>query len=143
MTNQFNVGSTYFFSKFADYNTHDKDILIVLDNRLPNGIPVFNYKDNGDDIFIYSNLTKEEWIENTLTVPMKAGKFLVPEFCECIRFEWEELPKLKECFDNMDEKHSYEKIIYNAYLENGDFFITKRQLNEAYEEYKKYRQYDK
>jgi hypothetical protein len=40
----------------------------------------------------------------------------------------------------MDEKHSYEKIIYNAYLENGAFFITKKQLNEAYEEYKKYRQ---
>lgn len=137
-----NIGSNYFFSAFSDlykYSTHDKDRLIVLDNMLPNNTPVFNYKDDSNDVFIYSNLTKEEWIENTLTVPMKAGKFLIPEFCEYIGFEWEELPKLKACFDNIDEKHSYEKIIYNAYLQNGAFFLTKKQLNDAYEEYKKYR----
>lgn len=138
-----NVGSSYFFKNVKGYKHHDNDVLIILENRLPNNLPLVNFKQDGNDVFIYSNLTKEEWIENTLTVPMKAGKFLVPEFCEYIGFEWEELPKLKECFDNIDEKHSYEKIIYNAYLENGAFFITKKQLNEAYQEYKKYRQYDK
>ena len=136
----FNIGSNYFFSQFSDYLSHDKDILIILDNKLPDKLSVLSYKKDGNDVFIYSNLTKEEWIENTLTVPMKAGKFLIPEFCEYIGFEWEELPKLKECFDNIDDKHSYEKIIYNAYLENGAFFLTRKQLNEAYEEYKKYRQ---
>lgn len=140
---QINIGSSYFFKSIKEYKPHDLDRLYILDNRLPKNLSLVNFKEDGNDVFIYSNLTKEEWIENTLTVPMKAGKFLVPEFCEYIGFEWEELPKLKECFDNMDEKHSYEKIIYNAYLENGDFFITKKQLNEAYEEYKKYRQYDK
>ena len=137
---RFNVGSFYFFYQFDDYSNYDRDKLIILSNRLPNDLQVVNFKQDGDDVFIYSNLTKEEWIENTLTVPMKAGKFLIPEFCEYIGFEWEELPKLKECFENMDEKHSYEKIIYNAYLENGAFFLTRKQLNEAYEEYKKYRQ---
>lgn len=137
----FNIGSNYFFSQFPDYLSHDKDVLIVLDNELPNNLPVLSYKKDGKDVFIYSNLTKEEWIENTLTVPMKAGKFLIPEFCEYIGFEWEELPKLKECFDNIDDKHSYEKVIYNAYLENGAFFLTKKQLEDAYKEYKKYRTY--
>ena len=137
---RFNVGSFYFFYQFDDYSNYDRDKLIILSNRLPNDLQVVNFKQDGDDVFIYSNLTKEEWIENTLTVPMKAGKFLIPEFCEYSGFEWEELPKLKECFENMDEKHSYEKIIYNAYLENGAFFLTRKQLNEAYEEYKKYRQ---
>ena len=136
---RFNVGSFYFFYQFDDYFNYDRDKLIILSNRLPNDLQVVNFKQDGDDVFIYSNLTKEEWIENTLTVPMKAGKFLIPEFCEYIGFEWEELPKLKECFDNIDDKHAYEKIIYNAYLENGAFFLTKKQLEDAYKEYKKYR----
>jgi hypothetical protein len=58
-----NIGSIYFFSSFLDihkYSTHDKDKLIVLDNKLPNNIPVLNYKDEKNDVFIYSNLTKEE-----------------------------------------------------------------------------------
>jgi hypothetical protein len=58
-----NIGSKYFFSQFSDlhkYSTHDKDVLILLDNKLPNNLPVLNYNDDGDDVFIYSNLTKEE-----------------------------------------------------------------------------------
>ena len=56
----FNIGSNYFFSQFPDYLSHDKDVLIVLDNELPNNLPVLSYKKDGKDVFIYSNLTKEE-----------------------------------------------------------------------------------
>ena len=39
----------------------------------------------------------------------------------------------------MDNNHAYEKIIYDSYIENNDFYLTESQLNRAYKEYKKYR----
>ena len=35
--------------------------------------------------------------------------------------------------------NSYEKIIADAYIENGDFFLTSKQRKKAYVEYKKTR----
>ena len=134
---EFIIGSEYFFQGYPNYKTKDHDILVLLDNPLP--VPVLNWKKDDEDIFLYSPLTKEEWIENTKTVPMKAGKFLIPEVCECIGFTLEDLKIFEDCFNNMDDKHKYEKIIYDAYLENKDFKLTDEQRNTAYKEYKKYR----
>ena len=36
----------------------------------------------------------------------------------------------------MDEKHSYERVIYEACLANGGFFLTEDQRDRAYREYK-------
>ena len=56
-----------------------------------------------------------------------------------------DLKALDHMFDGLDEKHTYEKIIYKAYLENGEFSLTEEQLKSAYEEYKRKRpeSYDK
>ena len=70
---------------------------------------------------------------------MKAGKFLIPEFNEFIGFTIEDLKSILHVFENMDDKHSYEKIIANAYIENGGFFLKDRQRYNAYLEYKKKR----
>ena len=39
----------------------------------------------------------------------------------------------------MDDKHKYEKLIYDAYLKNNDFVLTDEQRIDAFNEYKKER----
>lgn len=70
---------------------------------------------------------------------MIVGKFLIAEFNKEIRFTIDDLKKFEQIFDKMDEKHMYEKIIYDSYIENGDFYLTDLQRDKAYKEYKKYR----
>ena len=95
-------------------------------------------KERGEDVFMYRNLSKDEFINDTLNsgVPMKAGKFLVPEFIEYIGLEIDDLLKLKDMFENMDKEHKYETIIYNAYVKNKSFTLTSSQRSKAYKEYK-------
>lgn len=38
-------------------------------------------------------------------------------------------------FRRLDERHRYEKTIYNAYIENGSFYLTDEQRRKAYDEY--------
>ena len=95
-------------------------------------------KERGEDVFMYRNLNKEEFIMDTLNsgVPMKAGKFLVPEFVEYIGLEIDDLTRLKDMFENMDKEHKYETIIYNAYVKNKSFALKDSQRSRAYKEYK-------
>ena len=66
---------------------------------------------------------------------MSVGKWLVPEFCEEVGFGVDDLPKLQPLIDCLDERHMYEKIIYEAYLENKSFTLTDEQRKKAYELY--------
>ena len=67
---------------------------------------------------------------------MQLGKFLVPAFVEAIGFTIEDLKKLQPLADNLDDKHKYEKVIYDSYIQNNDFTLTDEQLQKAYLEYK-------
>ena len=67
---------------------------------------------------------------------MVIGKFLVPEFCETIGLLVEDLPQLKILITKLDDKHMYEKIIYDSYIENGSFTLTDEQRDRAYKSYK-------
>ena len=51
----------------------------------------------------------------------------------------DDLTQLDELFNKLDDKHKYEKIIYEAYKENCSFTLSEEQLSNAYAEYKKYR----
>jgi hypothetical protein len=82
---------------------------------------------------------REEFLNNVSVDTIKVGKFLIPEFCEYIGFTIDELPSLKEYFDKMDDKHKYEQIIFESYLQNHSFTLTQEQRDKAYQEYKKYR----
>ena len=42
-------------------------------------------------------------------------------------------------FDRLDDKHKYERLIYESYINNNSFTLTEKQLQEAYDEYRKYR----
>ena len=134
---QFIIGSQVFFKDLEDFTPKDKDVLCIMDR--------FNFKGNvlhghlqGDDVFFFRNMDKDGFINDALEskVPMRLGKFLVPEFATHINLEINDLKKLSPLAENLDEKHKYEKIIYDSYLENNDFVLTEEQRLKAFKSYK-------
>ncbi|MDY5807044.1 MAG: hypothetical protein SPM04_05820 [Lachnospira sp.] len=83
----------------------------------------------------------DELIDITLfrNFPMEIGKFLVPEFIKEFKLSIDDLKRLEPIIAKLDDKHKYEEVIYNAYLENNDFVLTDEQIQEAYRVYNKYR----
>ena len=133
----FLIGSRAFFSGMEGYAPHDWDELQIMDtfNLKCN---VLNVKIKDKDVFFFRNMPKEVFIKDTLEceVPMRVGKFLVPEFAEYIGLTIEDLKRLKPLIDKIDEKHEYYHTIYDSYIENNGFYLTKKQLNKAFELYK-------
>lgn len=86
-------------------------------------------------------MTPEEFIEYELKsdLPMELGKFLVPEVCGYLGFTIRHLEKLRPLVERLDARHSYEKIIFDSYIENGDFTLTNAQRASAFFEYKRAR----
>ena len=137
---EFRIGSAVFFDQYPDYKVKDIDLLNLTDYALF-GNPIMNMKLKEKDIFFMPNEHKDIMIRKTLesNVPMRVGKFLVKEFADYIGLTIEDLKKLEPMFDKLDEKHRYEKIIYEAYIENGSFVLNDEQRLKAYNKYKKER----
>ena len=133
------MGSRYFFQEYPDFSSHDTDTIEIVNNDEFKNVRII--RGRGKDYFFFQERSKEQWILDTLAadLPMVVGKFLIPEFVREIGFTIKDLPRLKPQFDKLDEKHWYERIIYNAYLENGDFVLTQEQRDQAYAEYKRSR----
>lgn len=134
------VGSNVFFKGIDEFKSKDIDILELVDN--PIGFKnqrQFKFKDKC--VFQWRRMPVNEFISVTLSnnVPMEVGKFLVPEFIEVMNITLDDLKKLEPLFNKLDDKHKYEKIIYDSYMSNRNFVLTEDQLNEAYKEYLKYR----
>jgi hypothetical protein len=138
---KFKIGSSYFFNKFDDYIQKDVDELHIMDSFV-NRTNVLNFKGGNSDIFFYRNMEKEEFINDILDskVIMRIGKFLIPEFCKYIGFTIDDLKSIRYLFDEIDDKHKYEQLICDYYLENNDFSLTEEQLGRVYEFYKKERE---
>lgn len=136
----FAIGSRVFFSGMEGYVSKDKDEIALLDEFTLKG-NVLNIKLDGKDIFFFRNMDKEGFIQDALNsgVPMRVGKFLVPEFASHLGLNMADLKRLKPLIDAIDEKHEYERVIYDAYLENGGFFLTDKQRENAYRVYKEKR----
>ena len=135
------MGSSYFFNKYDDFNSKDYDDLCIMDTFIFSG-NVMNAKIGGNDVFMFRNMPKQGFIDDLLSsgVNMKAGKFLIPEFNEYIGFTIDDLKSIIHIFNEMDEKHSYEKIIADAYIKNDGFYLTDDQRDLAYKEYKRTRE---
>ena len=134
------MGSTYFFSQYHDFKSHDIDYIEIVNTSQ------FNYMRHlagqGKCLFqLKRKPTTEEYIQDALSTQlgMAVGKFLVPEFCEAINFTITDLPKLQKLIDLLDEKHQYEKIIFDSYLANNAFALTEEQKLAAYKNYKESR----
>lgn len=135
------VGSNVFFKNIEGFTSKDIDILELVDNPT-NFKYCRQFKFPNKCVFQWARLTSQDFIEVTLTrnIPMELGKFLVPEFIQEIGITIEDLKKLQHLVDTLDDKHKYEKVIYDSYIRNGNFYLTREQLDAAYEIYLKYRQ---
>lgn len=137
---KFTVGSKAFFDGMQGYRPHDVDILCIMDVWNIENTNILNMKLNGEDVFFTKNMSKEEFIQNAFEEsPMRIGKFMVPEFAEYIGFTIPDLKRLKPILNKMDDKHKYYVVIYNAYLKNNAFKLTKEQRQIAFDAYKKER----
>lgn len=134
------MGSTYFFSCYPDFNSKDKDEVEIIETSEFSQIRQFTGK--GRCLFqMKRHSSKEDYINWALKskIGMVVGKFLIPEFCDQIGFTIEDLPRLHVLVDRLDNKHKYEEIIFNSYLENGAFMLTDEQRAKAYASYKQTR----
>lgn len=134
------VGSTYFFKDIKGFKSKDKDRVVLIDE--PQGFEyVRQTSGSGSCLYEWKRMSADDFVEFTLKsqLPMSVGKFLVKEFCDSIGFTISHLKKLAPQFEKLDDKHKYEKVIYNAIISNNSWTLTEEQLNNAYEEYKKYR----
>ena len=138
--NKILIGSTYFFSCYKGFEGKDIDeIQIIETNEFEQ---VRQITGRGKCLFqLKKHNTKEEYIEWALksNIGLVIGKFLVPEFCAEIGFTIDDLPRLALLIDKLDDKHKYEEIIYNSYLQNGSFTLTDEQRDRAYKSYKESR----
>lgn len=138
------IGSNIFFKDYIDYISHDIDYIVFEDNpKQYKNFMHINLTCKGSDTFYYRNMSKQEFIDYELKhcskVPMAAGKLLVPELCEYKNITIEDLKLFQFAFEKMDAKHSYEKLIFDSYIQNNSFTLTDEQRNEAYKLYKHYR----
>lgn len=136
------IGSSVFFKEYSDFNPHDIDY--VLFEERPQLYKIFAHiNTKTEDVFAYKQMSKDEFLEYELEhckkAKMAVGKLLVPELVKYMNITIDDLKKFKFAIDEIQEKHSYEKIIYDAYIKNNDFILTQEQRDKAYQEYKKYR----
>ncbi len=138
--NKFLIGSQYFFSCYNDFESKDIDELQIIEANEFSQVRQITGK--GRCLFqVKKHDSKEDYIDWALQsqIGMVVGKFLVPEFCAAIGLTIEDLSRLKVLIDKLDDKHKYEEIIYNSYIENGSFTLTPDQRDRAYKSYKESR----
>ena len=138
--NKILIGSQYFFSGYEDFQSKDIDEIQIIDTD--EFLQIRQITGQGKCLFqMKRHSSKEAYIDWALQsqLGMVIGKFLVPEFCEAIGFTTNDLPKLKPLIDKLDDKHKYEEIIFNSYIENKAFTLTKEQRDLAYQSYKETR----
>lgn len=136
---RFRVGSQAFFSRYPDFIPGDIDEVEFEEQpKLYKNVMQFRKMDKSRCLFKWRKMSADEFVEYTLhsKLPMELGKFLVPEVTEYLGFTIEHLKRLKPVAERLDEKHRYEKIIYDSYVDNNGFYLTDVQREEAYEEYK-------
>lgn len=135
--NRMLIGSQYFFNCYEGFEGRDLDELEIIETD--NFRHCRQISGQRRCLFQFKKYdSKEVYIKYALRskTGMVLGKFLVPEFCNAIGFTIEDLPRLEPLLAKLDEKHKYEEIIYNAYIENNAFVLTDEQRAAAYESYK-------
>lgn len=137
------VGSTAFFKNIEGFESKDIDVLLFIDNpkdfnierqiRLNKPVDkcVFEFRNGGKDFLIEHSLKS--------TCGMVIGKFLVPDVAEYLEMTIDDLKKLEPLLEKLDQRHFYERLIFEYYLKNNEFKLTDEQLMNVYNEYLKYK----
>ena len=134
------VGSNVFFKDIEGFTSKDIDILEFVDD--PTDFKnVRQFKFPNKCVFQWRKMPIDELIDMTVSrnFPMEIGKFLVPEFIKEFKLSIDDLKRLEPIIAKLDDKHKYEEVIYNSYIKNNAFYLTDKQLKNAYELYVKYR----
>ena len=131
------VGSSVFFNEIEGFRPQDTDYVILDENPIGYDFVRQTTSPKGC-LFEWRRMLPEQFVKYSLQKgpTMQIGKFLVPEFVQEIGFTIEHLKNLKPLAEKLEGRHKYEKVIYDAYIENGAFKLTEEQLNKAYEHYK-------
>lgn len=134
---RFKVGSTYFFGEGQDID----EVEFEEEPKLYKNFMQFRKRDRTRCLFKWRKMSADEFVEYTLNtkLPMEIGKFLVPEVAEYLGFTLEHLKKLRPTVDRLDDKHKYEKVIYDSYMLNKGFYLTQEQRDMAFLVYKQKR----
>lgn len=139
---RYKVGSRAFFEGYPDFHPKDIDeVEFETEPKLYKNFMQFRKKDGTRCLFKWRKMTPDEFVDYMLgsKLPMELGKFLVPEVAEYLGINLHHLAKLRNVSYKLDDRHKYEAVILEAYLENGGFYLTEDQRNRAYEEYKRAR----
>lgn len=138
---KFSIGSQVFFAGLDGYDPKDYDYLYIMEGFDLPGTNTIRVHEGKEDKLLFRDMQKQGFIDDALNsnLPMKAGKFLVPEFNEYIGFTIEDLKSIRHIFENIDDKHKYELDICDAYIENNSFTLNDKQRQKAFNTYKKYR----
>lgn len=134
------IGSTYFFSEYDDFKSKDIDTIQIIDTN--EFKQMRQITGQGQCLFqMRRHSSKDEYIDWALRsqLGMVIGKFLVPEFNAVIGLSVEDLKRLSPLIEKLDDKHKYEEIIFNSYIENGSFTLTQEQRDLAYQSYRETR----
>ena len=137
MSKKILVGSSVFFDGIEGFQPKDRDYVIL--EEKPVGYDFVRQTTSREGcLFEWRRMSPEQFVEYSLRrgPAMQIGKFLVPEFVQEIGFTIEHLKKLKPLAEKLEGRHKYEKVIYDAYIENGAFKLTAEQRSKAYEQYK-------
>lgn len=124
-------GSCYFFFKMPDFKIHDVDLMEFADIQTTSEI----WCVEKIEWYKLKKEKKEDFLKRII-VPSDFTVLLVPEIAKEINFTIKDFDKISHLIPYLDEKHRYLEVIYNAYLENGDFYLTDAQRAAAYEVYK-------
>lgn len=138
--NKYLMGSQYFFSCYDDFKSKDRDEIQIIETD--EFLHMRQITGKGKCLFqLKKYSSKEEYVNWDVrsNLGMVVGKYLIPEFCAEIGFAVGDLSKVKPLIEKLDDKHKYEEIIYNSYIENGSFELTEEQRERAYKSYKESR----
>lgn len=136
---EFLTGSRAFFSDYEDFRPHDTDIIKFNPEQ---GYNIVQISRLGQCTFVWKHNKAQDIIDYLLDgygFTSACIMLFVPDIIKEVGMTFDKLPQLKPLIDKLDDRHKYIEVIYNAYLENGKFELTKEQLDSAYEEYKRER----
>ena len=133
------IGSRAFFEGMPDFQSKDKDILVLTDK--PNGFTHYRQLSmSGRCTIEWARKPKDEFLAYAMREKadgLEFGKFLVPEFAEELGLMIADLAMLYSHFrERINDKHKYQYSIYNAYIANNAFVLSDEQRAIAYDAYK-------
>ena len=131
-------GSRAFFEGMPYFEPHDSDYVELYYPQEVGFTHKNVFKDGKDCVFQLVRHNADECVRWAINHerPMSICHYMVPEICEELGITIEHIAMLQPLRDDLDYRHKYLGIIFDAYMENGAITLTNDQRYKAYIEYK-------